>query len=179
MVRTASLAVAVCAASGVVAACGSSQSVPVVAGKTTASTPAATSSPTRPAKPASEQVPDSKMLTVALKMAPRTTAERSAVLTDPAKIAQIAGEINALPTLPRYPLMNCPMEIDGPYLTLVFRDSASTAPLAQVRLNPQPSGACSQGVQVLIGGVSKPALDDSAQPKLYSDIMQTAGLTVR
>ncbi|HWG26968.1 hypothetical protein [Actinospica sp.] len=182
-VRTASLAVAACTATGLLASCASANNVPVVAGKTTSTTPSATSSATRPAKPAAEHVPDSKVLTVALQIVPgsatSTSGQRSVTLTDPAKIAQIAAEINALPTLPTYPKVYCPMEIDGPYLVLVFRDSVSGPVLAQVRLEPRPSGVCGPGVQVTVGGVTEPKLDDSGQPKLYSDLVQTSGLTTR
>ena len=155
----------------------------VVSAKTTAATPTTTSSSsTRPAKPASERVPDSKTLTVTLQLVPGSTASssgtHSVTITDPAKIAQIATTINALPTLPRYPKMYCPMQIDGPYLVLVFRDSASGPVLAQVKLGTEPSGRCTGGVQVTVDGTAEPQLDDAAQPKLYSELMQSAGLSV-
>ena len=183
IVRTASLAVAVCAASGLLASCASSDNVPVVAGNSTSAaspTPSASSSASRPPKPAAERVPDSKILTVALQIVPgsatSTSGQRSVTVTDPAKIAQIAAEINALPTRPTYPEVYCPMEIDGPFLMLVFRDSASGPVLAQVHLEQHPSGICSPGVQVTVNGVTEPQLDDSGQPKLYTELMQTAGL---
>ncbi len=100
-------------------------------------------------------------------------------MTDPAKIARIAAEINALPTLPTHPKMYCPMLIDGPYLVLGFRDSASGPVLAQVRLEPRASGVCGPGVQVTVNGVTQPQLDDSGQPKLYGDLVQQTGLSVR
>lgn len=155
----------------------------VVSAKTTAATPTTTSSSsTRPAKPASERVPDSKILTVTLQLVPGSTASgsgtHSVTITDPAKIAQIATTINALPTLPHYPKMYCPMQIDGPYLVLVFRDSASGPVLAQVKLGTEPSGRCTGGVQVTVDGTAEPQLDDAAQPKLYSELMQSAGLSV-
>jgi hypothetical protein len=183
MVRTAALVAAACAVSGSLAACSSSpQPVSVVAGSTStsAATPTPTTSPSRPAKPAAEQLPDSKILTVALQIVPgsSTSGQRSVTLTDPTKIAQIAAEINALPTLPKYPKTYCPMIIDGPYLVLAFRDAASGPVLAQVRLGVQPSGRCSEGLQVTVNGVTQPALDDSGQPKLYTQLMQQAGLSV-
>ncbi|HET9171625.1 MAG TPA: hypothetical protein VFN97_19450 [Actinospica sp.] len=127
-------------------------------------------------------MPDSKLLTVALHIIPGTTSTgaRSVTLTDPTKIAQIAAEINALPTQPREPMaMNCPMEIDGPYLTLDFRDSATGPVLAHVTVPAKASGRCSPALQVTVNGVTQPRLDDSGQPQLYADLIQTAGLNVR
>jgi len=157
--------------------------VSVVSAKTTAATPTtASSSPTRPARPASERVPDSKILTVTLQLVPGSTVSSSSThsvtITDPAKIAQIAATINALPTLPLYPKTYCPMQIDGPYLVFAFRDSPSGPALAQVKLGTEPTGRCSGGVQVTVNGTVEPQLDDAAQPKLYSELMQSAGLTV-
>jgi hypothetical protein len=185
MVRTAVLAVAACTVAGSLTACASTkQSVPVAAGSTSSAvSPSPTSSPTRPAKPATERVPDSKFLTVALQIVPgsatSTSGQRSVTVTDAAKIAQIAAEINALPTLPSHPKMYCPMLIDGPYLVLAFRDSASGPVLALVRLEPRASGVCGPGVQVTVNGVTQPQLDDSGQPKLYGDLVQQTGLNVR
>jgi hypothetical protein len=184
MVRNATLAVAACAATGLLTSCASSHDVPVVAGGTSAGTstsaassPSATSTLSRPAKPAAEHLPDSKLLTVALHIVPGSAAaSRTAVITDPAKIARIAAELNALPTRPNYPPMYCPMQIDGPYLTLVFQDSANGPQLAEVKVPPKPGGQCTQGIQVTVGGVSEPRLDDSGQPGLYAELTQTAGL---
>lgn len=181
MVRTAVLALAACAVSGSLAACASTkQSVPVAAGPATS---AVIPSPTRPTKPATERVPDSKILTVALQIVPgsatSTSGQRSVTVTDSAKIAQIAAEINALPTLPTHPKMYCPMLIDGPYLVLSFRDSASGPVLALVRLEPRASGVCGPGVQVTVNGATQPQLDDSGRPKLYGDLVQQTGLNVR
>lgn len=156
----------------------------MAAGSTSsAASPTPTSSSTRPAKPAAEHLPDSKFLTVALQIVPgsatSTTGQRSVTVTDPAKIAQVAAEINALPTLASHPKMYCPMLIDGPYLVLSFRDSVSGPVLALVRLEPRASGVCGPGVQVTVGGVTMPQLDDSAQPKLYGDLVQQSGLNAR
>ncbi|HTJ67980.1 MAG TPA: hypothetical protein VL551_10655 [Actinospica sp.] len=181
MVRTAALAVAACAATGMLAACASEKGVPVESGTSATPTPSATSSYTRPAKPASEQIPDSASLTVALHIVPGTTdtGARSVTLTDATKIAQIAAEINALPTQPKYPKVYCPMEIDGPYLTLDFRDSATGPVLAHVKVPPKASGMCSPAIQVTVNGVTEPALDDASQPTLYTRLLQTAGLNAR
>jgi hypothetical protein len=181
-VRTTTIAAATLALSATLAACASSQkTVSVSAGGSTSASPSPSSSFTRPAKPASEHLPDSGILTVALHIVPGTTnGARSTTLTNATTIAQIAAELNALPTQPRYATVyHCPMEIDGPYLTLDFRDSASGPVLAHVTVPPKASGVCSPAIQVTVGGVVEPRLDDSGQPNLYTNLMQAAGLNAR
>ena len=181
---TASVLIA-CSALGLAAGCASSpQTVSVQgAGPSTspraATTAAASSAPTRPAKPAAELVPDSSMLTASAQVepGPSAAAKSPAVITSAATIKEIAADVNALPTLPRYPLVHCPMETVGPILTLQFRDSASGPVLAEVQLGPKPSGECSAGVQVTVGGTTEPRLDDSGHPNLYTQLEQLAGLT--
>ena len=170
-----------CSALGLAAGCTSQpQAVSVQAGTSGASASAsASSAPTRPAKPAAEQVPDSSALTVTAQTVPGpASAGHAVVLTGAATIEEIAADINALPTLPHYTgVVHCPMETVGSTLTLEFRDSASGPVLAEVQLGPKPSGECSPGVQVTVGGVTEPRLDDSGHPKLYTKIEQLAGLT--
>jgi hypothetical protein len=175
-----------CSALGLAAGCASKQqTVSVQPGGPGSAAPGSvsaspSSSPTRPAKPAAEQVPDSAVLSVVGQTVPGpgSTTARTAVLTDAAKIKEIAADINALPTLPHYTgKVHCPMEIVGTTLTLDFRDSAAGPVLAVVRLGPQPSSQCNGGVQVTVGGTTEPQLDDSAQPKLFTEIEQLAGLT--
>ena len=173
-----------CSALGLAAGCSSKQqTVSVQAGNPggpMATSPSSSSSPTRPAKPAAEQVPDAARLSVVGQTVPGpgSTTARTAVLTDAATIREIAADINALPTLPHYTgKVHCPMELVGTTLTLDFRDSAAGPVLAVVHLGPQPSSQCNGGVQVTVGGTTEPQLDDSAQPKLFTQIEQLSGLT--
>jgi hypothetical protein len=175
-----------CSALGLAAGCSSKQqTVSVQPGGPGTVVPASvsaspSSSPTRPAKPAAERVPDSTELSVVGQTvpAPGSAAARTAVLTDAATIKEIAADINALPTQPHYTgKVHCPMEIVGTTLTLDFRDSASGPVLAVVHLGPRPSSQCNGGVQVTVGGTTEPPLDDSAQPKLFTQIEQLSGLT--
>ena len=175
-------AFAACCALGLVAGCASSpRTVSVQAGSSrTATSSSPSSSPTRPVKPAAEQLPDSTELTVVGQTVPgpADTTAHAVVLTDAATIKEIAADINALPTLPHYSgMVHCPMETVGTMLTLDFRDSADGPVLAVVRLGPKPSGQCTGGVQVTIGGATEPELDDSGHPKLFTQIEQLAGLT--
>ena len=177
-------ALATCAALGLVAGCASSpRAVSVQAGGSSAATTAsASATPTRPVKPAAEQVPDSAVLTVTERTAPAPASAagtgHSAVLTNAATIKEIAAYINALPTLPRYTgIVHCPMETVGSSLTLDFRAAAGGPVLAEVQLGPKPSGACSPGVKVTVGGTTEPVLDDSGHPNLFAQIAALAGVT--
>ena len=177
-------ALVACSALGLAAGCSSKQqTVSVQAGNpggSAAASASPSSSPTRPAKPAAERVPDSTELSVVGQVSPGpgSTSAHTAVLTDAATIKEIAADINALPTLPHYTgKVHCPMEIVGTTLTLDFRDSAAGPVLAVVQLGPQPSGQCAGGVRVTVGGTTEPQLDDSAQPKLFAQIEQLAGLS--
>ena len=144
--------------------------------------PTASASPslTRPAKPAAEHVPDSKVLTASL--LPRATsavapAAREVVVTDAATIARVADDINALPTGPIYPgAYNCPEFVGTPRLTLDFRDSPAGPVLAEVVISPYSTGPCSLGVQVTIGGVREPSLDDSGQSDFLARIEQLVAI---
>jgi hypothetical protein len=174
-------ALVTCSALGFAAGCAAQpQTVSVRAGgSSAAATASASSSPTRPAKPAAERLPDSSALTVTAQTVPGpASAGHAVVLTNAATIKEIAADINALPTLPSYTgVVHCPMETVGSTLALEFRDSASGPVLAEVQLGPKPSGECSPGVQVTVGGVTEPRLDDSGYPKLYARLEQLAGLT--
>jgi len=188
--NTAAYVLAACSAAACLAGCASKATAadpgsavnpggPRVTASTTASA-AASSTPTRPAKPAAERVPDSSALTVTVQTVPGPTAAagHANVITNAKTIAQIAADINALPTLPHYTgIVHCPMETVGSVLTLDFRDSADGTVLAEVRLTPKPTGQCSGGVEVTVGGVTQPQLDDSAKPKLFTQLEQLAGLT--
>jgi hypothetical protein len=173
-----------CSALGLAAGCASKQqTVSVQAGNPggpIATSTSSSSSPARPAKPAAERVPDSTELSVVGQTVPGpgSTTAHTAVLTNAATIKEIAADINALPTLPHYTgKVHCPMEIVGTTLTLDFRDSAAGPVLAVVQLGPQPSSQCNGGVRVTVGGATEPQLDDSAQPKLFTQIEQLSGLT--
>jgi len=168
-----------CANSAIDPASGMNPGGPRVA-VSSVSSASASASPTRPAKPASERVPDSAVLTVTVQTAPgpSSAAGHANVLTNARTIAEIAADINALPTLPHYTgIVHCPMETVGSVLTLDFRDSANGTVLAEVQLTPKPTGECSGGVQVTVGGITQPQLDDSAKPKLFTQLEQLAGLT--
>ena len=188
-IKTAAYVLAACSAVACLAGCASGAVDPgsaVVTGPRVAATtsaaaaPTASASPTRPAKPAAERVPDSSVLTVAVQTVPGPTAAagQGSVITNATTIAQIAADINALPTLPHYTgIVHCPMETVGSVLTLDFRDSADGTVLAEVQLTPKPSGECAGGVEVTVGGVTQPQLDDSAKPKLFTQLEELAGLT--
>jgi hypothetical protein len=173
------------AASACLAGCGSaSRTVPVRAGGSSrppsaTASPAASASPARPAKPASERVPDSAVLTVHEQLVPGPTTSASgheAVITKAATIAEIAAAVNALPTEPRYPMVFCPRQSVGDVLVLDFRASAGGPVLASVQLTPKPTGECGGAVQVTVGTVSEPSLDDSGSANFYARIEQLAGL---
>jgi hypothetical protein len=173
------------AAAVCLAACGSTpRAVSVQAGSSSGSpapSVSASTSPTRPAKPASERLPDSPELTVQQVLAPgfaTSAGSHKVVITKSATIAQIAAAINVLPRTPHYPTMYCPMEPADGQLLLEFRDSATGPVLASVQLTPPPTWACGGAVVVTIGGVSEPSLDDAGSPGFYTHIEQLAGLSV-
>lgn len=144
---------------------------------TTGATGSASPSPTRPDKPAAERIPVSKMLTVSLLPSTAVPAARDVVVTDAPTIARVAGDINALPTAPLYPgAYACP-EMTGPELTLDFRDSSAGPVLAEVLIGRYPSGICSLGVQVTIGGTREPSLDDSGRRNFLAELEQLVGIT--
>jgi hypothetical protein len=99
------------------------------------------------------------------------------VVTSAATIKEIAADINALPTLPHFGLVHCPMETYGATLTLEFRDSAGGPQLARVVLGPKPTGECTGEIAVTVGSTQEPPLDDSGRPNLYAQLEQMAGLT--
>lgn len=178
------------AAAVCLAACGSTpQAVSVQAGSSSGSPAPSTSAsasasalPTRPAKPASERVPDSAVLTVQQRFAPgpaTPTSGHEVVITKAATIAEIAAEINALPTQPHIRgAYACPMEPADGQLLLEFRGSANGPVLASVQLTPHPTWVCGGAVVVTVGGVSEPPLDDSGSPGFYAHLEQLAGLSV-
>jgi hypothetical protein len=179
--KIAASALVTCSALGVAAGCASQpQAVPVQAGNSSAAaSSAASSAPARPARPAAEQIPESTELTVTSQMVPGTSSGtvHAVVVTSAATIKEIAADIDALPTLPHYGLVHCPMETVGTTLTLVFRDSAGGPELAQVSLGPKPTGECSGEIAVTVGGAQQPPLDDSGHPNFYAQLAQLAGLT--
>jgi hypothetical protein len=136
----------------------------------------------RPAKPAAERVPNSRELTVTEQLgslpssAPQT---RTVTVTDAATIGRIAAEINALPTQPRFEPVFCPMistRTLGGIVTLDFRDPAGGKILAEVQLTVKPTAVCGGWVEVSVGGVTQPRLDDAADPLLATRILALAGL---
>jgi hypothetical protein len=136
----------------------------------------------RPARPAAEHVPDSPGLIVTEQLAslpasaPRT---RTAEVTDAATIAQIAAQINALPTQPQFPRTFCPMITTrtlGGIVTLDFQNPARGKIAAEVQLTFKPTAVCGGWVEVSIGGATQPRLDDAADPLLAARILALAGL---
>lgn len=133
----------------------------------------------RPAKPAAERLPDTAFLTVSDNLEPASssvTAGRAATLADRAKIAQIASEIDALPTEPHYGIVNCPMIRVGTVLRLEFRNSADGPPVAVVQVSTMATGMCGGSLTVSVGGAAQPSLDDAAEPQLAERIAGQAGL---
>lgn len=136
----------------------------------------------RPARPAAERVPNSPGLTVTEQLAslPSSAPQtRTAEVTDPATIARIAAEINALPTQPQFPHAFCPMITTrtlGGIITLDFRDPARGKIVAEVQLTFKPTAVCGGWVEVSIGDVPQPRLDDAADPLLVARIAGLAGL---
>jgi hypothetical protein len=135
----------------------------------------------RDAKPVAERVPDSPVLTVSEDLVSTTSSAATThevTLTDRAEIAQIAAEINALPTDLRYGAYHCPAVVPGTVLTLEFRKAAGGPPLAQVRLSTTATGPCGGSVMVTLGGTAQPGLDDDGDPLLAVRIAERAGLPI-
>jgi hypothetical protein len=185
--RAITFVLAACAAAACLAGCASTNASdpgsvanpggPRVAVSSASASASAT--PTRPAKPAAERVPDSAMLTATLQTEPAESPStyRTIWVTNAATIKEIAAYINALPTLPHYTgIVHCPMERVGPLLTLDFRDSAYGKVFAEVQVSSNPSGQCAGGVRVSVGGVTEPALDDSGHAKFYAQLEQLTKL---
>lgn len=129
----------------------------------------------RPDKPAAERIPDSAVLIVSAQS--RSTDKK--VITSASTIAQVAKEINALPTLAMHGVFACPALMATPTLDLTFAPSA-TAPASAtttVVLPSRPGGICSPGVQVTVDGTEQPALDNSVNQNLFTDVEKLTGVT--
>lgn len=134
-------------------------------------------------KPAAEHIPDSPVLTVSedlMQPAPSTAVSvHDTTLTDRARIAQIAAEINALPPAPVFHgIVNCPLISFGTVLTLDFRDTVAGPPLAEVKLSVLPTGICGGLLTVAAGGRTQPGLGDTADPDVAARIAGQAGLPI-
>lgn len=142
----------------------------------------------RPAKPATEQLPDSPVLLVSEQLAqppagaPQnrtvTLTDPPVTLADPTVISLIASQIDGLPTEPEFAPAFCPEITEltlGGSLTLDFRDTAGRT-LAKVQTSFEPSGRCGGWVEVSVGGAVQPRLDDDADPRFAARIAALAGL---
>lgn len=116
----------------------------------------------RPVKPAAEVVPATAYLLATLQPATfglvskPTPSPRIVTVTDRSKITEIAGLINALPTLP-HQVLPCPSD-SGARIELDFKTVANGTTLATVVIYP---GGCSS-VSVSIAGTEEPTLDPDA-----------------
>jgi hypothetical protein len=135
----------------------------------------------RPSKPAAERVPHSAVLIVSLQPAPDATPEPvdpvRRVISSAATIAQIADEINALPARPVYGTYACPAMRGTATLSLEFAPSSAAPASAStvVEVSSLPSGVCSPGVRVTVGGTVEPALDDSVHAGLFTELERLLG----
>ncbi|MBR7834148.1 hypothetical protein KDL01_12810 [Actinospica durhamensis] len=142
----------------------------------------------RPDKPAAEHFPAGGVLDVALSpdiYQAKPTATRE--ITDPAKIAQIAGILNALPTVPLEAPSSCPAmdaqtTVDVTLLKLTFRATAGgpaliTATVTSTLKNEEGIDDCDGAgiVQVTVGSTGEPMLDSTGQP-VYARITALAAL---
>ena len=134
----------------------------------------------RLSKPAIEHVPDSSVLTVTLRPVAQGVPGRTAteVITSRSVIAQVAGEINALPAAP---IVGAYCPAFGPKTELVLDfASTSSAPASAstiVEVSSQPTAICTWGVQMSINGVKEPELDDSVHAGLFAQLEQLTGIT--
>jgi hypothetical protein len=131
-------------------------------------------------KPATEHVPDSNVLTVTLRPVAQGVPGRTAteVITSRTVIAQVAGEINALPAAPRV-VAYCPAFGPKTELVLDFASTSSAPASAStiVEVSSQPTAICTWGVQMSINGVKEPELDDSVHAGLFAQLEQLTGIT--
>lgn len=129
----------------------------------------------RPAEPAAEHIADSAVLIVS------TQAQSSGkkVITDASTIAQVASDINALPTVPMQGVYACPAIRQVAGLNLVFAASADAPSSAStvVAVPDRPAGICAPGVQVTVNGTEEPALDDSVNQHLFTQLEKLTGVT--
>ena len=134
----------------------------------------------RPVKPAAERIAAGAVLRVALVPTPEGTMTGTApkVITSASTIAQIAAELNALPTMPRYGVYACPAMRGSMGLSLDFEPSANAPASAStvVQVPSLPAGACAPGVQVTIDGAVQPALDNSLHTGLFAQLEQLTGV---
>lgn len=130
----------------------------------------------RPVKPAAERIPDSAVLIVG----PVTPSAGKKVITSASTIAQIAADLNALPTLAAHGVYACPALLATPSLDLTFAPSADApASASTVALVPsRPGGFCAPGVQVTVNGTSEPQLDNSVRSDLFTQLEKLTGVTV-
>ncbi len=145
----------------------------------------------RPDKPAAEHFPAGGVLDVALlpdDYDAKPTATRE--ITDAAKIAQVAGILNALTTVPLEAPSSCPAmtaqtTADLTVLELTFRASAGGPAVITVKVistlkNERGIDDCdgAGSVSVTVGTTDEPMLDPEAQP-VYTQISALTGLSGR
>jgi hypothetical protein len=128
-----------------------------------------------PARPAAERMPrQARVVTVAPVFGVGSVSARdrradpAVTITDPAKVAAIAAVVDGLPVFPPG-TMSCPADF-GSKIRLTFRASRNGPVLAQV--TGDDSGC--EGVSVVVGGTSQPALGDGGS--LQRDVLSIAGI---
>lgn len=133
-------------------------------------------------RPEAERVPDSAVLEVTLRpVSAQGTpgAATTETITSRSTIAQIASDLNALPTAAFGPAYACPNIGLETTLTLDFEPAvnapASASTVVQVPI--RPTGICTPALRVTVDGTVQPVLDDSMHAGLFGQIEQLAGIT--
>jgi hypothetical protein len=131
----------------------------------------------RPAKPAAEVVPVTRLLNVGVVPGAGTTIHASSrTVTDRSTIAKVAAIINALPTVPDE-AFSCPAD-SGAAIDLVFWNGGESPMLARVRL---PLSGCQNLISVTVGKGRQPTLDattSSTQAPATTRIASLLDLTI-
>jgi hypothetical protein len=129
----------------------------------------------RPTEPAAEHIPDSAVLIVSTQV----QSAGKKVITDASTIAQVASDINALPTVPMQGVYACPAIRQVAGLNLVFAASADAPSSAStvVTVPDRLAGICAPGVQVTVNGAEEPALDNSVNQSLFTQLEKLTGVT--
>jgi hypothetical protein len=125
-------------------------------------------------RPAAETIPASAQVVTITPLANADRAGRQVTVTDPARVARIAGAVNALPVYPPRGPMWCDINVPAgggvPAMQLTFRASAGSRGLAVVTAS---QGMCGL-VSVVTGGKTMPALDGAQA--LIQRVMAIAGI---
>lgn len=129
----------------------------------------------RPTEPAAEHIPDSAVLIVST----QAPSAGKKVVTDVSTIARVASDINELPTVPIQGVYACPAIRQVAQLDLVFAASADAPSSAStvVTVPDRPAGTCAPGVQVSVNGTEEPALDNSVNQNLFTQLEKLTGVT--